>query len=100
MNFFFWYLLTTFTHFPIPHPLPLATINPFSAQYLNGSFCGYVFSFFLGPYIVLELLGHRLIMGILQAKILEWVTMPSSRGSSKPRDRTQVACIAGRFFTI
>ena len=39
-------------------------------------------------------------MGILQAWILEWVAMPSSRGSSEPRDRTQVSCIAGRFFTI
>ena len=36
---------------------------------------------------------------ILQARILEWVTMPSSRGSSQPRDQTQVSCIAGRFFT-
>ena len=41
-----------------------------------------------------------LSMGILQARILEWVAMPSSRGSSQPRDRTQVFCIAGRFFTI
>ena len=39
-------------------------------------------------------------MGILQARIVEWVTMPSSRGSSQPRDETQVSCIAGRFFTI
>ena len=31
---------------------------------------------------------------------LEWVSMPSSRGSSPPRDRTQVSCTAGRFFTI
>ena len=38
-------------------------------------------------------------MGILQARILEWVAMPSSRGSSQPRDRTQVSHIAGRFFT-
>ena len=37
---------------------------------------------------------------ILQARILEWVVMPSSRGSSQPRDRTQVSLIAGRFFTI
>jgi len=36
--------------------------------------------------------------GILQARILEWVTMPSSRGSSQPRDQAQVSCIAGRFF--
>ena len=39
-------------------------------------------------------------MGILQASILEWVAMPSSRGSSQPRDRTQVSHIAGRFFII
>ena len=38
-------------------------------------------------------------MGILQVKIQEWVAMPSSRGSSQPRDRTQVSYIAGRFFT-
>ena len=34
-----------------------------------------------------------------QARILEWVAMPSSRGSSQPRDQTQVSHIAGRFFT-
>ena len=39
---------------------------------------------------------------ILQARILEWVALPSSRGSSWPRDWTNVSCgscIAGRFFT-
>ena len=36
-----------------------------------------------------------LSMGILQATTLEWVAMPSSRGSSRPRDRTQVSHIAG-----
>ena len=41
-----------------------------------------------------------LSMGILQARILEWVAMPFSRGSSQPRDRTQVSRIAGGFFTI
>ena len=39
-------------------------------------------------------------MGILQARILKWVAMPSSRGSSQPRDQTQVSCIADGFFTI
>ena len=39
-------------------------------------------------------------MGILQARILEWVTMPSSRGSSQPGDQTQISCIASGFFTI
>ena len=37
--------------------------------------------------------------GILQARILEWVAMASSRGSSKPRDQTQVSQIAGGFST-
>ena len=37
--------------------------------------------------------------GILQARILEWVVFPFSRGSSQPRDRTEVSCIAGGFFT-
>ena len=40
------------------------------------------------------------VHGIFQARILEWVAMPSSRGSSHPRDQTQVFCIAGRFFTL
>ena len=38
--------------------------------------------------------------GILQARILEWVAIPFSRGSTWPRDKTQVFCIAGRFFII
>ena len=37
-------------------------------------------------------------MGILQARILEWVAMPSSRGSSQPSDRTQISHIVGGFF--
>ena len=40
-----------------------------------------------------------IVHGILQARILEWVAFPFSRGSSQPRDRTQVSRIAGRFFT-
>ena len=36
---------------------------------------------------------------ILQTRILEWVAFPFSRGSSQPRDRTQVSRIAGGFFT-
>ena len=39
------------------------------------------------------------VHGILQARILEWVAFPFSRGSSQPMDRTQVSRIAGRFFT-
>ena len=40
-----------------------------------------------------------LSMWILQAGILEWVAMSPSRGSSQPRDRTQVSGTAGGFFT-
>ena len=39
------------------------------------------------------------VHGILQARTLEWVAMPSSRGSSRPRDQTRVSCITGGFFT-
>ena len=40
-----------------------------------------------------------IVQGILQARILEWVAFSFPRGSSQPRDRTQVSRIAGRFFT-
>ena len=39
------------------------------------------------------------VHGILQARIMEWVAIPFSRGSSQPRDRTWVSCISSRFFT-
>ena len=42
------------------------------------------------------------VRGILQARTLEWVAMPSSRGSSRPRDQNPIfhsSCIAGGFFT-
>ena len=41
-----------------------------------------------------------LFMGILQARILEWVAISFSRGSSKYRDWTQISHIASGFFTI
>ena len=40
------------------------------------------------------------VHGILQARILEWIAIPFSRGSSWPRGQTQVSCFVGRFFTI
>ena len=40
------------------------------------------------------------IHGILQARILEWIAIPFSRGSSWAKDWTQVSCIVGRRFTI
>ena len=40
------------------------------------------------------------VHGILQARILEWVAISFSRGSSQPKDRTEVSHIAGILFTI
>ena len=40
------------------------------------------------------------VHGILQARIVEWVAISFSRGSSRPRDRTQVSHIAGRRFNL
>ena len=40
------------------------------------------------------------VHGLVQARVLEWVVVPFSRGSSQPRDQTQVSCIAGGFLTF
>ena len=40
------------------------------------------------------------VHGTLQPKILEWVAILFSRGSSHPRNQTLVSCITGRFFTM
>ncbi|WP_284801374.1 hypothetical protein, partial [Aerococcus urinae] len=45
-----------------------------------------------------SLLGSS-IHGIFQAIVLEWTAISFSSGSSQPRDRTQVSCISGEFFT-
>ena len=44
-------------------------------------------------------MDYNTVHGILQARVLEWVAFPFSRGSSQPRDQTQVSRIAGGFFT-
>ena len=40
------------------------------------------------------------VPGILQARILGWVAIPFSRGSSQPKDQTWVSCISGKFFAV
>ena len=40
-----------------------------------------------------------IVHGILQARVLEWVAFPFSRGSFQPRDQTRVSRVAGGFFT-
>ena len=44
-------------------------------------------------------LPGSLVYGISQARILEWVAISFSRGSSQPRNQTRVSCLAGRVFT-
>ena len=39
------------------------------------------------------------VLGIFQMRILEWIAISFSRGSSQPRGQTWISCIAGRFFT-
>ena len=39
------------------------------------------------------------VYGTFQARVLEWIAISFSRGSSQPRNRTQVSCITGRRFT-
>ena len=53
---------------------------------------------FATPWTVCSLPGSS-VHGILQARILEWVAVSSSRESSPPRDRTNISWFAGRIFT-
>ena len=53
------------------------------------------------PFATPRTVAHQAsVHGILQAWILEWVAISFSRGSSQPRDRTQVSRIAGRHFNL
>ena len=63
-------------------------------------YCAYSPSHWL--FVILWNVAHQapLSIGILQARILEWVAKLPFRGSSQPRDRTQVCCTAGGFFTV
>ena len=77
----------------------------FSTGRLNTPSCDSVkvlvtqsFQLFVTP-MDCSLLGSS-VHGILQARILEWVAVPFSRGPSRPRDQTWVSCIASKFFTI
>ena len=56
------------------------------------------FLFVSKNYFIILLYLFDIVQGILQARILEWVACPFSSGSSWPRNRTRVSCIAGGFF--
>ena len=104
------------------HGSPLASIDQFSAQWMNGhglsedlKYCSLI-PHSLQEWCQNSVLGTQLcltlyhpmdgsppdssVRGILQARILEWGAMPFPRGSSPLRGRTQVSRIAGRFLTV
>ena len=72
-----------------------------SQRFLNSCVCVCVW---LSQVCVCDTMDCNLIdssvHGILQIRILKWVAIPFSRGSSWPRDQTRVSCIAGKFFTV
>ena len=81
-----------YQHWVLPNFCPIWFIKP---SWMNGFSCSVV--------SLCDPMDHSLpgpsVHGILQARTLEWIAIPFSRGSSQPRDRTWVSCIAGRFFT-
>ena len=79
-------------------PAPLARLFSMSSQFIQSvHLLGHVWPFVTPCTIARQ---APLSMGVLQARILDWVSMPSSRGSPQSRDQTQVSCIAGGLFTV
>ena len=102
---------------PVHHQLLFAYYGLCCYEHLCANFCVSLFLILLGACVPAKSLQSCPILcdpmncslpgssvhGILQVRLLEWVAMPSSRGSSWPRDQTQISCsccIAGRFFTV
>ena len=87
--------------FPSPGDLPNPGIEPMSPALLVDSLPSELPVKVKVTQLCLTLCNPMdyIVHGILQARILEWVAFPFSRGSSQPRDRTHVSCIAGGFFT-
>ena len=73
----------------------LPPLNFFSTLYLSGSLKVKVAESW--PTLCDHM--NYTVHGVLQARILELVAVPFSKGSSQPRDQTQVSLIAGGFFT-
>ena len=73
------------------HSCPHKQLPSFTPSFIYSTYFSFIHLFHL---------FHGMVYGMLQAKIPEWVAVPFSRGSSPPRDQTQVCHIAGRFFTF
>ena len=88
---------------PVMKPVSLAlasgffTIEPSVKPFVKVLSCSVISDFLQPPWIAA--CHAPLPWGILQAKILEWTAMPSSRGSSQPRQQTQTSLVVGRFYT-
>ena len=85
------------------HPLLVVTVgvflNSLELQLLSAGMCSIAQSYLS----LCDLMDYSppgsSIHGISHARILEWVAISSSRGSSWPRDQTCISCIAGKYFT-
>ena len=76
----------------------LNTVSEVACQSEKGTGFGFKVKVAQSRPTLCDPLGYT-VHGILQARILEWVAFPFSKGSSQPRDRTQVSRIAGGLFT-
>ena len=89
------------------HSLAYGSITPFSASVFTQLsplwLCGGHFSSYSESescsVVSDSLRPHGTVHGVLQARILEWVAVPFSRGSSQSRDQTPVSHTAGGFYT-
>ena len=99
-NSLIWKQSTVFKYSFRIHPTYMLSfpMRPHSGSCSNeAGFLTSHFQLFSTPWTI----AHQVLCpGILQARTLEWVAIPFSRGSSPPRYQTQVFCTAGRFFTI
>ena len=88
-----------------PHLCPIAAKGECESWILRPSDCTSVsHSVFHSDPMLCDPMDYNLpgssVHGILQTRILEWVAIPFSRGSSRPRNGTQVSCITGRFISV
>ena len=96
-------IIVNICHFNVKFMLGPRLDFPLISFLIDGNVVIYFLCAVLSCSVVSESLRARqppLSLGILRARILEWVAMPSSRGSSHHRDPTQVSRIVGGFFTV
>ena len=108
MNIYHWWLILSWVHFEVNR----APLLYFCSLCISPTIplIQRMFTFWDHAMYITEMKGAQscltlcdpmdyTVHGILQARILEWVAFPFSRGSSQPRNQTRVSCIASGFFT-